>query len=247
MNPAKTELNEILSNPEFKSGLIVAPTFSGVTYALCSKAIQLAVAGQEVLFVLSTRQKHLSQGSTVDLIKHLLGNSEETPYRFSPCSMIFSIGGGKVKLCGLDFTLDKNFDTILVDKCASRQFRLNRSLHHKIKVIECKSQYQVVRDLINPPSGTPPIVEFLMDFDLKGDVSRISVNPAFVSGKYKVGDLNIYPNGGFFIVEVWYRDRLLRELNPTFLKALDNLPYPENIKSQPKDYIDFYKTLYYKE
>ena len=214
-----TKLTEVLLDPELKKGLIVAPIFSGVTSALYKKAVALVEEGKDVLFVKESFKKHELDPSFKKIIQDTYLTKTDTYLGITPSSVTYDVKDkGSLTICGLDYTPLDTFDTVIVDSCASPEFKLNPYL----KSIICVT---TVEDLIKDHFNLNRKIPYLLTYkNLKGDVSSVSLSLPFKNKEILDGNLRLTCNeNGDFIIECLERDDLVLGSNPIYSAYLKSV------------------------
>ena len=234
-----TVLKTILLKPELKSGIIVAPCLSGKTHALCAKAIQLASEGQQVLLVANhIRNVSCAGGALGELEKQL--KDSDFAFRISQDSLNIVVNGGKIKICGLNFTPDKVFDTsITLDGTDVNRLLIPHKKYYEAAIFTTTAM-DIARNLNNYASAC--LVR--TSRSIGGDISYIGLSGVYdgVFSSDKGFELNLGDDGSFSLI-IKEPDSNLLLNNPAYMSYVNATDYESKLKLLETDILKCYNYL----
>jgi hypothetical protein len=231
-----TLLSKTLSRKELKYGYVISPAFCGNTYALCNKAVLLAMEGEDVLVAANSLEAIRCSGGTLSVFRKVLETSE-VDYRISEKSNIITVGNGKIKICDGDFVPDKSFDTLIVlDNVSYVDNILSRKspVDCKNKIIH-RTPMQLVKEGL--------LVSKIRS--LSGRVVEVRVSRSLGSGATSevAGGYDLFNNSHMFLLNVKQRDVGMVDVNSLYVRHLDSLPFEKRIEMNCTDLTEIYKYL----
>jgi hypothetical protein len=229
-----TLLNEILSRKELKSGYVISPALCGNTYALCNKAVLLAMEGEDVLVAANSLGAIRCAGGTLSVFRKVLENLE-ADYRISEKSNIITVGNGKIKICDGDFVPDKSFDTLIVlDNVhyVDNILKGRSPVNYKNRIVH-RLPYEFVREGLWTPKT----------YSLSGKVVKVGMTKQL--GKNTTSEIGhnheLTHNSSVFLLRITQRDDVMVDINSLYVKQLDSLPFEKRMEMNCTDLTEIYK------
>jgi hypothetical protein len=231
-----TLLNEILSRKELKNGYVISPAFCGNTYAMCNKAVLLAMEGEDVLVAANSLEAIRCSGGTISVFRKVL-EVMGVDYRISEKSNIITVCAGKIKICDGDFVPDKYFDTMIVLD----------NVHYVDNILSGKSPVDCKNKIIHrtPMQLVKEGVRVKKIRSLSGRVVEVK-GPMLLASHFTsevTNGCDLVHNKSMFLLNVKQRDDVMVGINSSYARQLDSLPFEKRMEMNCTDLTEIYKYI----